>query len=75
MNEEIDDIDFFQQDFTTASAFELFNARLEQIFQHWTLKEEFLKTLKPALKKNELFLNQWETVCESISFADFELVV
>lgn len=37
MAEEIDDNEFFQQDFTTASEWEIFNARLEEIFHEWKL--------------------------------------
>jgi len=72
MAEEIDDNDFFQQDFTTASEWEIFNARLEEIFHEWKLSY-----VLPSddLKKDELSLCEWVTQSENIFFADVELQV
>lgn len=72
MAEEIDDNDFFQQDFTTASEWEIFNARLEEIFHEWKLP---YVEIGQSLTKNELSLCDWETTNETIMFADVELNV
>lgn len=70
--EEIDDNEFYQQDFTTASEWEIFNARLEEQFHEWKLP--FVET-KENLKKNELSLCDWNIVKETVFFADSELVI
>lgn len=72
MAEEIDDNEFFQQDFTTASEWEIFNARLEEIFHEWKLP--FVETQKP-LEQNQLFRAEWEVKSEIIFFADVELSI
>lgn len=70
--EEIDDNEFYQQDFTTASEWEIFNARLEEQFHEWKLP--FVET-KAKLNKNELSLCDWEIVKETVYFADSELII
>lgn len=72
MNDEIDDNAFFQQDFTTASDWELFNARLEEIFHGWKLS-----FVEPGdmLTKNQLFLCSWDVSSETVFFADVELEI
>lgn len=70
--EEIDDNEFYQQDFTTASEWEIFNARLEEQFHEWKLP--FVET-KATLKKNELSLCDWNIVKETVYFADSELII
>lgn len=72
MAEEIDDNEFFQQDFTTASEWEIFNARLDEIFHDWKLPYTIPGK---AMKKNELFLTPWEIKSEIIFFANVELRV
>ncbi|XP_055371796.1 rab3 GTPase-activating protein catalytic subunit [Condylostylus longicornis] len=72
MAEEIDDNEFFKQDFTTASEWEIFNARLDEIFLDWKLP---YRSCRRSFKKNELFLTSWETRSENIFFADVEMIV
>lgn len=72
MAEEIDDNEFFQQDFTTASEWEIFNARLEEIFHEWKLP---FSEVKAPLNSNQLFMVDWEIKSETIFFADVELSV
>lgn len=70
--EEIDDNEFYQQDFTTASEWEIFNARLEEQFHEWKLP--FVET-KENLSRNQLSLCDWNIVTETVYFADSELVI
>lgn len=70
MSEEIDDNEFFQQDFTTASEWEIFNARLEEQIHEWKLP--FVEVAKP-LQRHELSLCEWSVTSEVIFFADVEL--
>uniref|UniRef100_A0A182UX67 Uncharacterized protein n=2 Tax=Anopheles merus TaxID=30066 RepID=A0A182UX67_ANOME len=73
LNEEVDDTEFFQQDFTTASDWELFNARLEEIFHEWKLS--FGQTTFRKLAHHELASCCWNVARETIKFADVELQV
>ncbi|XP_053677020.1 rab3 GTPase-activating protein catalytic subunit-like [Anopheles nili] len=73
MNEEVDDTEFFQQDFTTASDWELFNARLEEIFHEWKLS--FGQSAFRKLQHHELATCRWNKARETIKFADVELHV
>ncbi|XP_040165301.1 rab3 GTPase-activating protein catalytic subunit [Anopheles arabiensis] len=73
LNEEVDDTEFFQQDFTTASDWELFNARLEEIFHEWKLS--FGQTTFRKLAHHELASCRWNVARETIKFADVELQV
>lgn len=72
MSEEIDDNEFFQQDFTTATEWEVFNARLEEIFHEWKLP---FSEMGPNLLKDQLGLCEWDVTTETIFFADFEINV
>lgn len=72
MDNEIDDNEFYQQDFTTASEWEMFNARLEEQFHEWKLP--FVETLA-KLNRNELSLCEWNVVKENVYFADSELTI
>lgn len=72
MAEEIDDNEFFQQDFTTASEWEIFNARLEEIFHEWKLP--YIE-LGANLTTNQLSFCEWDVTSESVYFADVELTV
>nr|CAD7397861.1 unnamed protein product [Timema cristinae] len=67
MIEEIEDQDFYQCDFTTASQWEIFIARLEEVIHEWKLPQ--IKK-GPLLKKGELTDGEWEEKCEQIIFAD-----
>ncbi|ETN58006.1 Rab3 GTPase-activating protein catalytic subunit [Anopheles darlingi] len=73
LNEEVDDTEFFQQDFTTASDWELFNARLEEIFHEWKLS--FGQAGFRALQHHELVRCEWNVQRETIKFTDVELEV
>uniref|UniRef100_A0A182NLM2 Uncharacterized protein n=1 Tax=Anopheles dirus TaxID=7168 RepID=A0A182NLM2_9DIPT len=73
LNEEVDDSEFFQQDFTTASDWELFNARLEEIFHEWKLS--FGQSAFRKLAHHELASCRWTVARETIKFADVELHV
>uniref|UniRef100_A0A182QTP4 Uncharacterized protein n=1 Tax=Anopheles farauti TaxID=69004 RepID=A0A182QTP4_9DIPT len=73
LNEEVDDSEFFQQDFTTASDWELFNARLEEIFHEWKLS--FGQSSFRKLAHHELASCRWNVARETIKFADVELQV
>lgn len=70
MSDEIDDNEFFQQDFSTATEWEIFNARLEEIFHEWKLP--YTEPGKP-LSANELSTSEWDTMHEVVFFADVEL--
>ncbi|XP_059618716.1 rab3 GTPase-activating protein catalytic subunit [Phlebotomus argentipes] len=72
MTEEIDDLEFFQQDFTTASEWEIFTARLEEIFHEWKLP---FVSAGEKLARNQLSLCDWTTCDEIISFADVDLQI
>ncbi|XP_058057524.1 rab3 GTPase-activating protein catalytic subunit-like [Anopheles bellator] len=73
LNEEVDDTEFFQQDFTTASDWELFNARLEEIFHEWKLS--YGQSAFRPLQHHELARCEWSVQLETIKFADVELQV
>ncbi|KAI5736414.1 hypothetical protein M8J76_002939 [Diaphorina citri] len=61
-----------QYDFSTASEWEIFIARLEQIILEWKLH---LEKIGPPLKNNELSTGEWEIKSETATFADTEFVV
>lgn len=71
MSEELDDNEFFQQDFTTASEWEVFNARLEEIFHEWKLP--YIEADGEQLADNQLAFCEWIVQNETIFFADVEL--
>ncbi|XP_026683222.1 rab3 GTPase-activating protein catalytic subunit-like [Diaphorina citri] len=61
-----------QYDFSTASEWEIFIARLEEIILEWKLH---LEKIGPPLKNNELSTGEWEIKSETATFADTEFVV
>lgn len=66
MNEEIDESEFYHQDFTTASEWEIFIARMEEVIQEWRnecTKQESFK-VQPGCN--------WSNKSEKIPFADVE---
>ncbi|CAK1544184.1 unnamed protein product [Leptosia nina] len=69
MNEEIDEYDIYHQDFTTASEWEVFIARLEEVMLDWKLT----KTKLPKLTQENT--KKWSTRTEEISLLglDFRL--
>lgn len=66
MNEEIGESEFYHQDFTTVSEWEIFIARMEKIIQEW--KHE-------STKDESNTYNKWQVNVEKLPFADvdFEL--
>ncbi|KAJ9596359.1 hypothetical protein L9F63_012634 [Diploptera punctata] len=72
MNEEIDDQDFYQEDFTALTDWEVFVAHLEKIIHDWKLP----KVKKgPPLKKGELSEGEWDRASEKILFSDVEFII
>lgn len=71
-DEQLDDSDFFQQDFTTASEWEVFNARLEEQIHEWKLP--FVESGAP-LSAHQLSLCDWTVSEEHVTFADVDIVL
>lgn len=61
MNEEIDEYDIYHQDFTTASEWEVFVARIEELLNEWRLS-------KSKIPKHLQYTKKWLSKCEEISF-------
>lgn len=70
MSDEIDDNEFFQQDFTTASEWEVFNARLEEIFHEWKLP--FCQVGR-SLEPNELDHCDWDVTRDTVPISSGKL--
>lgn len=66
MNEEIDDGDFYHHDFTTASEWEIFIARMEEILHEWKLQDIKNESTLSSLD------NEWHIKSEQIQFADVQ---
>lgn len=74
MTDEVNtDTDSFNQDFTTATRWEVFCARLEEIIHDWKLP--YKKQLSDKLPLNALSLNEWETKEELVTYDGMELKV
>lgn len=74
MSEEIvDDTEFVQQDFTTASEWEILNARLEEQFHEWKLAT--IATTAPPLGADQLSLCEWHVATESITYGELALTL
>lgn len=74
MAEEINtETDPFNQDFTTATRFEVFCSRLEEIIHDWKLP--YKKQCAGKLPPNALSVNEWETKEELVTFDGMELKV
>ncbi|XP_044596449.1 rab3 GTPase-activating protein catalytic subunit isoform X2 [Cotesia glomerata] len=65
-NVEIED--FYHHDFTTASEWEVFIARLEEIIHEWKLPHS---KLEPALKSGDFVNLTWEVKSEELNFANY----
>lgn len=65
MNEEIYESEFYHHDFTTASEWEVFIARMEEIINQWKTDESQNEVLSETQ-------GIWEIRCESLTFVDFE---
>lgn len=73
MTEEInDDTEFIQQDFTTASEWEIFNARLEEQFHEWKLP--FMEA-GPLLAHDQLSLCDWQVTQETVNLGELALTL
>ncbi|GJQ84643.1 hypothetical protein Trydic_g12672 [Trypoxylus dichotomus] len=64
MNEEIDEAEFYHQDFTTASEWEIFISRIEEVIREWKMDES------KGVDKEIPLQGQWLYKTESIIFAD-----
>lgn len=74
MTEEINrGTDSFNQDFTTATRWEVFCARLEEIIHDWKLL--FKKQSVQKLPLNALSTGEWETKEEMVTYDGMELKV
>lgn len=71
-NDEIDENEYFQQDFTTASEWEVFNARLEEIFNDWKLS---YSEISETLSKNQIKSSDWKISVDNINFGDLDLCI
>lgn len=70
-NEEVYDDEFYQEDFSVASEFEVFVSRLSDLFEY----EDSTESQYPVLTKNELSLCEWIEDSESIVFNEYDLIV
>lgn len=66
MADEVHESEFFNQDFTTATRWEVFNARLEEIIHEWKLP--FKSFTGERLTANQLSDCEWDTKEEQISY-------
>ncbi|XP_039279363.1 rab3 GTPase-activating protein catalytic subunit [Nilaparvata lugens] len=73
IHEDLDE-DVYHCDFTTASEWEIFIARLEEIIHEWKLSSNSANLLKP-LKSGQLSSKNWASKCENILFADFQFTI
>lgn len=65
--------EFFNQDFTTATRWEVFNARLDEIIHEWKLP--FKSFTGERLTPNQLSECEWDTKEEQISYDGFEFKI
>lgn len=63
-NEEAEEYDLYHVDFTTASEWEVFIARIEEVLQQWKLHQN--RFCNP---KEKLCNVSWNTLTENICFA------
>lgn len=61
MNEEIDEFEIYHQDFTTASEWEVFISRIEEILHEWSLS-------KSKISQQLEYSAKWVSKCEEIKF-------
>lgn len=74
MTDEVNtETDSYNQDFTTATRWEVFCARLEEIIHDWKLP--YKKQLPDKLSSNALSLHEWETKEELVTYDGMELKV
>lgn len=68
MNEEVDESEFYHQDFTTASEWEIFIARVEEVIHEWKAEEKKLNRDELNQEGN----NDWYVKTDNIPFADVD---
>lgn len=68
-----EETEFFNQDFTTATRWEVFNARLEEIIHEWKLS--FKTFTDEQLQPNQLSECEWDTKEEKISYDGIEFKI
>lgn len=66
MSEDLDEQDTYHYDFTTASEWEIFIARLEEIIHEWKLPQV---KCGPPLLKDQFCRGEWEKKSEKLMFA------
>ncbi|XP_034945637.1 rab3 GTPase-activating protein catalytic subunit [Chelonus insularis] len=64
--------DFYHHDFTTASEWEVFIARLEEIIHEWRLPHT---KIRPSLKPGDFVNSEWEKKSEEFSFANYPFLL
>ena len=69
MNEEIDDTEFYHQDFTTASEWEIFVSRIEEIIHQWKIDDQ------KGIGTENKPVDKWNVRSENINFADVNFVL
>ncbi|XP_008553461.1 rab3 GTPase-activating protein catalytic subunit [Microplitis demolitor] len=69
-NVEIED--FYHHDFTTASEWEVFIARLEEIIHEWKLPHS---KIEPALKPGDFLNSTWQVKSEELNFANYPFLL
>lgn len=69
MNEEIDESEFYHQDFTTASEWEVFIARMEEVVREWRMESRKEET------NTDMSTQGWSIKTEKIPFADTEFTL
>lgn len=72
-DESHDETEFFNQDFTTATRWEVFNARLEEIIHEWKLPFKLFGN--ESMEPNQLWSCDWESKKEFISYDGVEFKV
>ncbi|KAL1124193.1 hypothetical protein AAG570_001963 [Ranatra chinensis] len=70
--EDGDDYDLYHYDFTTASDWEIFIARLEEVIHQWKLHH---KRKLPRLKRGQFAETVWQAQSEKLMFADVEFTM
>lgn len=70
MNEEIDESEFYHQDFTTASEWEIFIARMEEIIHGWQVDIN-----KQDLGDGQKIQGNWHIKSEKVPFADVDFTL
>ena len=64
-NDDGEEYDLYHVDFTTASEWEVFIARIEEVFQQWKLTQNRFSYSKEKLSN----ASQWTTLTENVCFA------